>query len=204
MFYDFLPKNQLLPIIFYTQNGHFSIFEGVLLLWRHNDVIHKWLVLILVSMERGCLYLYTGSKFRVIWPSVLIIQRGVATTLPPLWKICWGKHPRRRRISLTLVLLLRNWQPVSEVTYLSDKWLKNRVKHSWKFVLNPWSGDCQSPVESGRIDRKFEMCQKSYVEIISLLTFNTLTINKSVCVCFLFSPFWWLICWDIVFHFWLA
>ena len=59
---------------------HFSIFEGVLTLWRHSDVIHKWLVLILVSMERRCPYLYTCSKFRVIWPSVLIIRRGVATT----------------------------------------------------------------------------------------------------------------------------
>ena len=44
-------------------------------------------------MERGCPYLYTGSKFRVIWPSVLIIQRGVATI--PLRKICLGKTLRR-------------------------------------------------------------------------------------------------------------
>ena len=50
-------------------------------------------------MERGCPYLYTGSKFRVIWPSVLIIQRGVATT--PLRKICLGKTLRRTRV-LTL------------------------------------------------------------------------------------------------------
>ena len=70
-FYDFLRKNQFLPI-FYAQNGHFSIFVGALILWRH-----PWLVLILVSMERGCPYLYTGSKFRAIWPSVLIIRRGL-------------------------------------------------------------------------------------------------------------------------------
>ena len=31
MFYDFLRKNQFLPI-FYTQNGHFSIFVGALTL----------------------------------------------------------------------------------------------------------------------------------------------------------------------------
>ena len=37
-----------------------------------------------------------GSKFRVIWPSVLIIQRGVATT--PLRKICLGKTLRRTRV----------------------------------------------------------------------------------------------------------
>ena len=95
-FYDFLRKNQFLPI-FYTQNGHFSIFVGALTLWRHSDVIHQWFVLILVSMERGCPYLYTGSKFRVIWPSVLIIQRGVATT--PLRKICLGKTLRRTRVN---------------------------------------------------------------------------------------------------------
>ena len=47
-------------------------------------------------MERRCPYLYTGSKFRVIWPSVLIIQRGVATT--PLRKICLGKTLRRTRV----------------------------------------------------------------------------------------------------------
>ena len=31
-FYDFLRKNPFLPI-FYTQNGHFSIFVGALTLW---------------------------------------------------------------------------------------------------------------------------------------------------------------------------
>ena len=47
-------------------------------------------------MER-CPYLYTGSKFRVIWPWVLIIQRGVATN--PLRKICLGKTLRRTRVN---------------------------------------------------------------------------------------------------------
>ena len=55
-------------------------------------------------MERGCPYLYTGSKFRVIWPSVLIIQRGVATT--PLRKICLGKTLRRTRVKITCTRLL--------------------------------------------------------------------------------------------------
>ena len=36
-----------------TPNDNFSIFEGVLTLWRHSEV------LILVSMERGCPYLHT-------------------------------------------------------------------------------------------------------------------------------------------------
>ena len=86
--YDFLRKNQFLPI-FYTQNGHFPI------LWvrSHYDVIvtsfiNGW-YLFWYQMERRCPYLYSGSKFRVIWPSVLIIQRGVATT--PLRKIRLGK-----------------------------------------------------------------------------------------------------------------
>ena len=38
-FHDFLPKSQLFPI-FLTQNANFSIFEGVLTLWRHSDIIH--------------------------------------------------------------------------------------------------------------------------------------------------------------------
>ena len=50
----------------------------------------------MVSMERWCPYLYTGSKFRVIWPSVLLIQRGVATA--PLRKICSRKTLRRTRV----------------------------------------------------------------------------------------------------------
>ena len=40
-------------------------------------------------MERGCPYLYTGSKFRVICPSVLIIQGGLQQ--PPLGKYVWEK-----------------------------------------------------------------------------------------------------------------
>ena len=53
-------------------------------------------------MERGCPYLYTGSKFRVIWPSVLIIQRGGCNNPPPLRKICLGKTLRRTRVNLTI------------------------------------------------------------------------------------------------------
>ena len=55
---------------------------------------------ILISMERRCPYLYTGSKFRVIWPSVLIIARGVTTT--PIRKICLGKTIRRTRVNRPL------------------------------------------------------------------------------------------------------
>ena len=77
-FCDFLHKNQFLPI-FYTQNGHFSIFVGVLTLWRHSDVILEWLVLILVSMERGCPYTLVvnlGLYALQYWKS----RGGVATT----------------------------------------------------------------------------------------------------------------------------
>ena len=38
-FHHFLRKNPFLPT-FYTQNDNFSIFEGMLTLWRHSDVIH--------------------------------------------------------------------------------------------------------------------------------------------------------------------
>ena len=47
-------------------------------------------------MERGCPYLYTGSKFRVIWPSVLIIQGGLQQPPPPpLGKYVWEKPSTR-------------------------------------------------------------------------------------------------------------
>ena len=91
-FLRLLHKNQFLPI-FYTQNDYFSIFEGVLILWRHSEVIHKWLVPILVSMERRCSYLYTGSKCRVIWPSALIMQA-------PSGKL--GKTLRRTKVNCIL------------------------------------------------------------------------------------------------------
>ena len=58
-------------------------------------------------MERGCPYLYTGSKFRVIWPSVLIIQGGLQQ--PPLGKYVWEKPSGDQGLlSLSLLLLLRN------------------------------------------------------------------------------------------------
>ena len=61
----------------------------------HYDVIVRSCIngsLILVSMERGCPYLYTGSKFRVLRPSVLIIRGGCNN---PLHKICLEKRFQR-------------------------------------------------------------------------------------------------------------
>ena len=66
----------------------------MLTLWRHIDVIHKWLVLILVSMKRGCPYLYTGSKFRVMAFSIDNLEGGCNN---PLWKICLGKNPQEKK-----------------------------------------------------------------------------------------------------------
>ena len=60
-----------------------------------SDVIHLWLVLILVSVERGCPYLYTGSKFRGYMTFSIDNLEGVATT--PLRKICLGKTLRITR-----------------------------------------------------------------------------------------------------------
>ena len=40
-----------------------QISEGALTLWLHSDVIWRLIVLILVSMDRGGPYLYTGSKY---------------------------------------------------------------------------------------------------------------------------------------------
>ena len=119
-FYDFLRKNQFLPIV-YTQNGHFSIFVGALTLWRHSDVIHYWLVLILVSMERRCPYLYTGSKFRVIWPSVLIIQRGVATT--PLGKYVLEKPSGEQRLTICSINFCHSCLELPSVAHEYETWI---------------------------------------------------------------------------------
>ena len=51
-------------------------------------------------MEKGCPYLYTGSKFRVIWPSVLIIQGGLQQ--PPLGKYVWEKPSGEQGLKLIL------------------------------------------------------------------------------------------------------
>ena len=45
---------------------YIQIYEDAMTLWRHSDVIWSSIVLMLVSMDRGC----TGSKFRGIKPSV--------------------------------------------------------------------------------------------------------------------------------------
>ena len=52
-------------------------------------------------MERGCPYLYTGSKFRVIWPSVLIIQGGGCNN-PTLGKYVWEKPSREQGLIIVL------------------------------------------------------------------------------------------------------
>ena len=92
----FYVKIKFLPVS-YTQNDN-NIFEVVLTLWRHSEVIHWWLVLILVSMKRRCPYLYTGSKFTVIWPSVyLIIRRGLQQPHPlPFGKYVW-ENPQENK-----------------------------------------------------------------------------------------------------------
>ena len=45
---------------------HLYKFEGTLTLQRHGDVIRRWLVLILVLIERGDPLLYIGSKHKGI------------------------------------------------------------------------------------------------------------------------------------------
>ena len=50
-------------------------------------------------MERGCPYLYTGSKFRFIWPSVLIIQGGLQQS--PLGKYVWEKPSGEQGLKIT-------------------------------------------------------------------------------------------------------
>ena len=117
-------------------------------------------------MERGCPYLYIGSKFRVIWPSVLIIQRGVATT--PLRKICLGKTLRRTRVkyihlslnlklglidqALLLCPMVINNTVVPPLTVrnfitpLFFMWKKN--KHDTQYISDPPSGENTSPLNT--------------------------------------------------------
>ena len=56
------------------------------------------MLLILVSIGKGCPYLYSGSKFRVIWPVVLIIHGGVGTT--PFGKCVWEKRSGEQGLTI--------------------------------------------------------------------------------------------------------
>ena len=64
MFLWFFSK-KLLFANFHVYFQCIQISQGALTLWRHSDVIWSSMVLILVSMERGGPYLYTGSKYSV-------------------------------------------------------------------------------------------------------------------------------------------
>ena len=68
-FYDFFIK-KLIFANFHVYFQCIQISEGALTLWCHSDVIWSSVVLILVSMDRGGPYLYTGSKYRGIGHSV--------------------------------------------------------------------------------------------------------------------------------------
>ena len=57
-------------------------------------------------MERGCPYLYTGSKFRVIWPSVLIIQGGLQQ--PSLGKYVWEKPSGEQGLNVNIWSIDKN------------------------------------------------------------------------------------------------
>ena len=81
-------------ILLHTKWQYLSFREHAHIMTSVCEVIHQWLILILVSMERGCPYLYTGSKLRVILPSVLIIWKGVATT--PIGKYVW-ENPQENK-----------------------------------------------------------------------------------------------------------
>ena len=112
----------------------------------HYDVTmtsYEWLVVILVSMERRCPYLYTGSKFRVIWPSVLIIQRGIATT--PLQKICLGKTLRITRVKISIcdfrLIFLGHisFYVVSYTVYTQGDFNMHFIGHFWSnLLINPF------------------------------------------------------------------
>ena len=64
--------------------------------------VNGWyMVLILVSMERGCPYLYIGSKFRGYMTFNIDNPERVATT--PLRKMCLGKPIGKTRVNTSRI-----------------------------------------------------------------------------------------------------
>ena len=65
-FYDFSFSKKLIFANFHVYFQCIPISEGALTLRRHSDVIWSSMLLILVSVDRGGPYLYTGSKYKSI------------------------------------------------------------------------------------------------------------------------------------------
>ena len=88
--------------LYFTQNDYVSIFKGVLTLWHHSEVrsyINGWY---LFWYHWEDVHTYTVVVNLWIWPSVLIIWRGVATTplLHPFREIyVWKKTLQRTRVN---------------------------------------------------------------------------------------------------------
>ena len=80
-----------------------QISNGALTLWRDSNVIWSSVVLILVSMDRGGSYLYTGSKYRGIRCSIQKIQGGGCNNT--LRRTCYKKYLRRTRVNPRLAKL---------------------------------------------------------------------------------------------------
>ena len=80
MFLPFFGK-KLMFVIFHIHFQSIQISEGTLTfsLWRHSDVIYSSMVLILLSMDRGGPYLYTGIKYSVSGILYRKSREGVAT-----------------------------------------------------------------------------------------------------------------------------
>ena len=73
-FYDFFSEKKMFAnFTYYFQC--IQISKGALTLWRHSYIIWSSMVLILVSMERGTPYLYTGSKYTCIRRSEDVLQK---------------------------------------------------------------------------------------------------------------------------------
>ena len=83
-FLTYSAKNSAEISSFYDFFQSIQISEGELTLWRHSDVIWSSVVIILVSMNRGGPYQYTGSKYRsCIRCSVYKSREGIVTTPSP-------------------------------------------------------------------------------------------------------------------------
>ena len=95
-FYYFLRKNQFLPI-FYTQNDHFSIFEGVLM----TSYISGWYLF--WWMKRGCPYLYTVVNLGLYDISIGNPEGGCNN--PTSENMIW-KTLRRTRFNVTITFCL--------------------------------------------------------------------------------------------------
>ena len=128
--YDFLREN-LIFANFYVYFQCIQVSEGALTLWSHSDVIWSSMVLILVSMDKGGPYLYTGTKYSRIRRSVYNIQGGGCSN-PPSEDVL-QKYIRRTKVIVVCShhILIPRAQPEVAFVVCGCQW--KSISFSFKF-----------------------------------------------------------------------